>query len=71
MTTTAVPITYPPLKKEPVPVQTAVERSLARPDAFSKPGTIGKSSAKVRVRTTSGKITGRKKKKDYRDVQFY
>ena len=64
--------TYPPLKKEPVPVQTAVERSLARPDAFSKPGSIGKAgNSKVRVRTTSGKITGAKKKRDYRNVTFY
>ena len=71
---TTIPVeTYPPLKKETVPVQTAVERSLARPDAFSKPGTIGKpGSSKVRVRTTSGKIKGaRKKNRDYRNVTFY
>ena len=71
--TTTVPITYPPLKKELVPVQqTAVERSLARPDAFSKPGSIGKTgNSKVRVRTTSGKIKGAKKRRYYRNVTFY
>jgi hypothetical protein len=74
MTTTIVSIpTYPPLKKEPVPVrQTAVERSLARPDAFSKPGTIGQQ--KTRVRTTAVKPKSgrqRTKKHDPRKIHWF
>jgi hypothetical protein len=65
--------TYPALKKESVPVkQTAVERSLARPDAFAKPGTLG--NVKTRVRLTSPKPKSgrqRKRKRDPRDVKFF
>lgn len=63
--------TYAPLLKVEVPVkQTAVERSLARPDAFAKPGTVGK----VRVRTISGKPKSgsqRIRKRDPRRVHFF
>ena len=62
----------PDIKKN-APVD-AVARSLARPDAFAKPATIGKSSSKgVRVRLTNQRMPGRpkRKKRDYRDVKFY
>ena len=68
--------TYPPLKKEEPPVkqsghvQTAVERSLAKPDAWAKPGTIGK----VQVRTTTVKPKSgkqRKRKHDPRKIHFF
>ncbi len=74
-TTIAIP-TYPPLKKEEVPVkqighvQTAVERSLARPDAWAKPGTIGK----TQVRTTAVKSKSghqRQKKRDPRKIHWF
>ena len=69
--------TYPAPKREEVPVnhQTAVERSLANPNAFAKPGTIGKpNTGKVRMRLTSVKPKSgrqRMKKRDPRDVKFY
>ena len=70
--TIAIP-TYPAPRKEEVPVkQTAVERSIAKPDAFAKPGTVG--NVKTRVRTTSVKPKSgrqRKRKHDPRDVRFY
>ena len=64
--------TYPALKKENVPVKplTAVERSLAKPDAWAKPGTIGK----TQVRTTSVKPKSgrqRRKKHDPRKVHWF
>jgi hypothetical protein len=69
-TTISIP-TYPPLKKEEVPAkQTAVEKSLARHDAFAKPGSIGK----VRVRTTSVKPKSgnqRQKKHDARKIHWF
>lgn len=69
--TDTIPI-YPPLKKEEVPVkqQTAVERSLARPDAWAKPGTIGK----TQVRTTAVKPKSgrqRTKKRDPRKIHWF
>ena len=75
METTIVIPTYPPLKREEVPVkqQTAVERSLARPDAFAKPCTVG--NVKTRVRTTALKPkSGRQRKKgkyDPRQVHYF
>lgn len=62
---------YPPtqpLKRIPVD---PVARSLAKPDACSKPATMGK----VRVRVTQGDKSLRRKRKhghpDKRDVHFY
>jgi hypothetical protein len=70
ITTVSIP-TYPAPKREEVPVkQTAVERSLARTDAWAKPGTIGK----VQVRTTAVKPKSgrqRRKKRDPRNVHFF
>lgn len=63
----------PEAKPEPVPVKilTSVERSLAKPDAFAKPGRVG--NVKVRVRLTNQRQPGRpkKRKRDPRDVRFY
>ena len=64
--------TYPPPKPEEAPTKplTAVERSLARPDAWAKPGTIGK----VQVRTTTVKPKSgrqRQKKKDPRKIHWF
>ena len=74
METTIVIPTYPPLKREEVPVkqQTAVERSLARPDAFSKPGTIGQQKTRVRMLISKPK-SGRQrtKKHDPRKIHFF
>lgn len=75
-TTITIPTYYPVPKREEVSVnqighvQTAVERSLARPDAWAKPGTIGK----VQVRTTSVKPKSgrqRRKKHDPRKIHFF
>lgn len=78
METTVIIPPYPPIKKVEVPVnqQTAVERSLARPDAWAKPGTIGnvKGNSKTRVRTTALKPKSgrqRKKKHDPRKVHWF
>lgn len=58
----------------PKPHVDSVARSIARPDAFAKPGTVGRSSS-VRVRLTSGdkSLLPKKKKRhhDKRDVHFY
>lgn len=67
--------TYPVLKREEVPVKqlTAVERSLAKPDAFAKPGSIGQQQ-KTRVRMLTAKLKSgrqRKRKRDPRDVRFF
>ena len=64
--------TYPTPKREEVAVkqQTAVERSLSKPDAWAKPGTIGK----TQVRTTAVKPKSgrqRKKKLDPRKVHWF
>ena len=73
MTQTLISIpTYPTPKREEVPVkqQTAVERSLSKPDAWAKPGTIGK----TQVRTTAVKPKSgrqRKKKLDPRKVHWF
>lgn len=54
-----------------------VERSIAKPDAFAKPGTIGKTAAQskgTRIRTLGWKRgTGRPRihPKDKRNVTFY
>jgi hypothetical protein len=68
---------YPTLKKEPVTLHVdPVARSIAKPDAFMKPGTIGKptgrGSPSTRIRLTNEKKIGRprKRKRDYRDVQY-
>jgi hypothetical protein len=63
------PAVSQPVKK--IPVEDAVARSLAKPEPFAKPGTVG---AKVRVRTTlRGKSPkGRRKgKRDPRDVKYF
>ncbi len=66
-------MTQPPFKTPPATVD-PVARSIAKPDAFAKPGTVGRGS-NVRVRLTSGdkSIKVRKKKRPYdkRDVHFY
>jgi hypothetical protein len=66
--------TYPAPKLEAVPAKplTAVEKSLARPDAFAKPGTIGQQ--KTRVRTTTVKPKSgrqRQKKRDPRKIHWF
>jgi hypothetical protein len=70
ITAVAIP-TYPAPKREEVPIkQTAIERSIANPNAFAKPGTVGK----VRMRLTSPKPRSgrqRKKKHDPRKVHFF
>lgn len=51
-----------------------VARSVAKPDAFTKPGTIGNQSKPVRFRPLNWKQPrGRPRKhaKDYRDVTYY
>jgi hypothetical protein len=61
---------YPavPVKK---PEEDAVSRSIAKPNAFAKPGSIGK----VRVRTTLGdkslKPKRQRRRRDKRDVVFF
>jgi hypothetical protein len=63
--------TYPAPHKESVTIKkTAVERSLARPDAWSKPGTIGK----TQVRTTAVKPKSgrqRSRKQDPRKIHWF
>jgi hypothetical protein len=69
----------PILPKEKVPIQqTAVERSIAKPDAFMKPCSVGKPAARTgrgtpetRIRMTNPNPKQRKKKRDPRDVRFY
>jgi len=72
MTTTVTIPTYPAPKREEVPVkQTAVERSIAKPDAFAKPGSLGN---KPRVRFLSAKPKSgrqRKRKPDPRRIHFF
>jgi hypothetical protein len=72
MTTTVTIPTYPAPKREEVPVkQTAVERSIAKPDAFAKPGSLGN---KTRVRLLSAKPKSgrqRKRKPDPRRIHFF
>ena len=71
ITTVTIP-TYSAPKREEVPVkQTAVERSIAKPDAFAKPGTLGN---KTRVRLLSAKPKSgrqRKRKHDPRKIHFF
>ena len=66
---TAIP-TYPPTTAAPK-IEDPVARSMANPNACAKPGSVGK----VRVRTTMGdKSLKRRKKKgkrDPRDVTYY
>ena len=78
-TTVTIP-TYPAPKSEPVPIkqQTAVERSIAKPDAFMKPCSVGKAAARTgrgtpetRIRMTNPNPKQRKRKRDPRDVKFY
>ena len=73
--TTPMPLT-PPRQPIPVPVNPTVAKSIARPDAFSKPGTSGKWSPGKGVRFRSlqvkkGPGRPRKKLRDPRDVRFY
>lgn len=66
---TEIPTYAKPETKKVDPVQ----RSIAKPDAFAKPGTLA-SAKSVRVRLTSGdkQVKGRKKRKrDRRDVIWY
>lgn len=71
---------YPEPKKDPVPIVNAtVAKSIARPDAFMKPATIGKQGGRgtneTRIRLTNQRQPGRprkrKRKRDVRDVKFY
>jgi hypothetical protein len=79
---------YPSLKLPEAPQpQTAVERSVSRDDAFSKPGHMGKAHATkgarshktwspakgVRFRPTNERVPGRRRKlaRDERSVTFY
>ena len=75
MTPTTITIpTYPAPKREEVPVkaQTAVERSIAKPDAFAKPGTLGQQKTRVRLLSAKSKSGRQRKKKfDPRRVRFY
>lgn len=49
-----------------------VARSMAKPDACAKPGTVGNSKVRIRVTTGDKSLKPRKRKrKDPRDVQFY
>jgi hypothetical protein len=76
MATIPVPST-PDQKKEPVPIlNEAVSRSLAKPDAFMKPGSIGKGRGtnETRIRMTNTKPKSgrqRKRKRDPRDVHYF
>lgn len=71
-TTIQIP-NYPPPKKVNIPITNAVQRSLAKPDAFAKPATIGKSGMRVRLTSGDKSLLPRKKKRhhDKRDVHFY
>lgn len=75
-TTIAIP-TIPLPKKETVPVVDAVARSIAREDAFMKPGSMGKShgrgtnATRIRMSNPDPKSRPRKKKHDPRDVKFW
>lgn len=76
METTIAISSQPPMKLEEVPVKVdPVARSIAREDAFMKPGSIGKGSGNrgVRVRLTNQRPPGRPKrrKRDPRDVRFW
>lgn len=71
---------YPQPKKEDVPIRIdPVARSLAKPDAFMKPGTIGKvgrgrGTPETRIRLTNEKpksFRQRRRKRDPRDVHFF
>ena len=67
---------YPAQKKEDVPIkQSAVERSIAKPDAFMKPASIGKANGRgtnaTRIRMSNPNPKQRRRKRDPRDVSFY
>lgn len=68
------PPKYPPVE---TPANPTVERSISRPDAFSKPGSVGKPAAAkqgTRFRPLAAKRTPgrpRKHRKDPRSVTFY
>lgn len=65
-------VEIPHYPKPPEPVTDAVVRSIAKPDAFAKPGVVGNPGRGVRIRLTTNKSAKpRKRKKDYRDVNFY
>lgn len=64
------------IEPEVKPPVDPVARSLAKPDAFAKPGHIGAAKSvgsKVRVRLTNEKVRGRPRKhrRDPRDVKFF
>ena len=63
--------TYPKPKSAAISaVNETVSKSIAKPDAFSKSGTI--SNTKTRVRTTSVKPGNRRgRKRDPRNIQWY
>lgn len=70
---------YPVLKPEEAAVkQSAVERSVAKPDAFCKPCTIGKPAGRTgrgtpetRIRMANPNPKQRRKKRDPRAVRYY
>ena len=76
MTTIPVPTT-PQSPSAPVAVNATVAKSIARPDAFSKPGSMGKASTKsagVRFRALKyqrGPGRPRKHARDVRNVLYY
>lgn len=76
MTTIPIPPTYQP-PSAPAAVNSTVAKSISRPDAFSKPGSMGKTSTKsagVRFRALKyqrGPGRPRKHARDARDVQYY
>lgn len=64
--------TYPQLPKKPE--DDPVAKSIAKPHAFAKAGTMGKAeSPKTRFRplATKGKVRQRKRKPDRRHVEFF
>ena len=79
MTNIAVTPDKPPIPTD-VPVTPAVAKSIARPDAFAKAGTMGKASTGkpaskgVRFRAlkaTRGPGRPRKTPRDIRDVRYF
>lgn len=66
--------TQPESKPKVVPIIVdPVARSMAKPDACAKPGVMGRSSVRVRAMaaTKAPRVRMRRRKHDYRDVQYY
>lgn len=62
----------PPTPNPVQPPVDPVQRSIARPDAFAKPGSLATANKGTRFRPLAVKRTkGMKKKKDKRYVQFF